>query len=71
MKFEICEIDHGSFTEAGCNPRYTDADLPFCIEIPTDRGLRAEDYAAPTYRSDAAAGGILAHSPYCECGYPS
>ena len=70
MMFKITTIDTDSFPD-DCQPHLGDADLPAEIEIATDRALTVAkgDFSAPCYRSDAASGGILAHSPYCECSY--
>lgn len=70
MWYKITAIDYASFPP-GCQPHLSKADLPHKIQIASDRALTVAqgDFIAPCYRSDAAAGGILAHSPYCECVY--
>lgn len=57
--YTITEIDFESFP-ADCRPDWTVEELPIdlCIE------------SIDKYRTDAAQGGVLAHSPYCPVCWP-
>jgi len=55
----ITAIDWDSFPE-DCQPHIGDDDLPCEVNVPLEG----------QYRTDAAQGGLLVHSPYCPYCYP-
>jgi len=58
-EYTITSIEAETFNTE-CQPDWTEKDLPMPLWV----GL------IDKYRQDAAAGGILAHSPYCPECYP-